>query len=223
MKKLILVVLLTLCLTGCALAQSDDALKFKKEYESLNNEKDSAGNYRKLSISKDNPFVYSTPSEIIDMIEDEDTFYIYFGSSYCPWCRSVIEKAAEVANQNKIEEIYYIDIWEGDHKEILRDTYKLNDEGKPELVFEGAKEYKTLLKYLDNVLADYTLTDDKGNAVSTGEKRIMAPNFIYIKDGEAVKLITGISEKQDSSKAKLTKKILKDEENIFNNFFKKTE
>ena len=32
----------------------------------------------------------------------------------------------------------------------------------------------------DSVLSDYTITDSEGNKVATGEKRIYAPNYIYV-------------------------------------------
>ena len=224
MKKIVSLILITLivfCLTGCKNNSNSDALKFKEEYELLNDKKNNNGvEYRTVNINKNNPFVYAQGEDIVKMIEEGKTFYVYFGSSYCPWCRSVIEKLIEVANEEKIEKIYYVNIWDGDHNEILRDIYRLNDEGIPELIYEGDESYSKLLKYFDNVLNDYTLTDEKGKSVAVGEKRIFAPNFIYVKDGKAIKLVEGISSKQNGSRDELTDEILTDEENIFLEFFK---
>lgn len=167
------------------------------------------------------PFGYLKGEEIVEKIENNETFYVYFGSPYCPWCRSVIEKSIEVAKKNNIDTIYYVDIWDGDHIEILRDTYQLNDSGEPELVSEVGKGYKDLLKYFDNVLSDYTLTDADGNKVSVGEKRIFAPNFIYIENGKAIKLTSAISKNQKDAREELSNKILEDEEKEFNEFFRK--
>lgn len=224
MKKIVSLILITLivfCLTGCKNNSNSDALKFKEEYELLNDKKNNNGvEYRTVNINKNNPFVYAQGEDIVKMIEEGKTFYVYFGSSYCPWCRSVIEKLIEVANEEKIEKIYYVNIWDGDHNEILRDIYRLNDEGIPELIYEGDESYSKLLKYFDNVLNDYTLTDEKGKSVAVGEKRLFAPNFIYVKDGKAIKLVEGISSNQKGSRDKLTDEILTDEENIFLEFFK---
>ena len=74
------------------------------------------------------------------------------------------------------------------------------------------------LSYLENVLEDYTYELD-GQKLSYGEKRIYAPNFIYISKGKAIRMTTGISEKQQDSREKLTKEILKDEEQKFDDFF----
>ena len=225
-KVLLLIICITLLsVTGCSFNNSKvstDSKKFKSEYESLNNTKNEASKeQRSLSISNANPIVYITPKNLIKKVDNKDTFYVYFGSAYCPWCRSVIEKFLEVAQKNKIDKIYYVDIWDGDHKEILRDTYVLDEDNKLVLSDKGATEYQTLLKYFDNVLDDYTLTDSDGNQVPVGEKRIFAPTFIYVKNGKAQKSETGISSKQKDSRAKLSSDILKDEENKFKKFFSK--
>ena len=109
--------ILTLCLTftcfGCIKKESD-AMKFKKEYESLNGtirEKDKQ-TIRTLSIDQDNPMVYSSCQDIIDRIENKETFIIYFGFSDCPWCRSSIETFIESAKENNITTVYYVDIKE---------------------------------------------------------------------------------------------------------------
>ena len=57
--------------------------------------------------------------------------------------------------------------------------------------------------------------------ISVGEKRIFAPNYIYVEKGTAKKLIAGTSDLQKNSRDELTKEILEDEEKIFQNFFNK--
>lgn len=205
--------------TGCG--GNSDSLKFKEEYESLNGTKTSYSdsNYRSINISKNNPFVYSSADDILDMINNKETFYVYFGSSYCPWCRSVIEEAINSADSNNIDKIYYVDIWDGFHNEILRDTYELDSEGIARKTKNGTGTYYKLLKKFDNVLKDYTLTNDSSEEVNVGEKRIFAPNFIYVENGKAKKAITGISDKQKNSDSKLSKDILNDENEAFDKFF----
>lgn len=225
-KKYLLVIFMSLILlftTSCSNKNdNEDAIKFKEEYESLNDTKNANDMlHRTVNIDENNPFVYATGQEIVEKIENKETFYVYFGSAYCPWCRSAIEKAIEVANKNKIEKIYYVNIWDGDHVEILRDTYVLNDKGKLEQTYSGGEGYQELLKYFDGVLEDYTLTDKDGKKVSVGEKRIFAPNYIYVENGEAKKLIEGTSDLQKDSRGELTEEILTDEEKIFEDFFTK--
>lgn len=206
-------------ITWCS--NNKDSLKFKEEYESLNGTKTSYSdsNYRSVNISKRNPFVYSTADDILDMINNKETFYVYFGSSYCPWCRSVVEEAINSSIDNKIDKIYYVDIWDGFHNEILRDTYEIDSEGNVRKTKNGTGTYYKLLKKFDNVLEDYTLTDDSSREVNVGEKRIFAPNFIYVENGKAKRSTTGISDKQSGSGDKLSKDILRDESKAFDKFF----
>ena len=124
----------------------------------------------------------------------------------------------EVAKENEVKEIYYIDIWDDEGTEILRDKYEIID-GKLTKTLEGTKEYYKLLDAFDSVLRDYTLTDSNDNIVEVGEKRIYAPNFFFIKDGKVVRMISGKSDKQTDSREELTEEMLADEEEQFNELF----
>jgi len=218
MKKKILVLCLSILLIcGCT---SKSAVEFKNEYEALNGKENANGKvHRVISINKNNPFEKITAQELVKKIENKETFYVYFGDELCPWCRSVIEKFIEVANKKNIDKVYYVKIWDKEGNEVLRSKYQLNDKNEIEEVVKGTQEYNKLLEYFDSLLSDYTLTDKDGNKVSTNEKRIFAPNFIYVKDGKSIKLVDGISEKQKDSREELTKEILEDEEKAFNDFF----
>lgn len=220
MKKVILTLLLFVSIfsiVGCATKESK---AFKEDYEKLNGQKNSSGKeHRNLNISEENPFIEVSAEEIVKKIDNKETFYVYFGSTLCPWCRSVIEKAIEVAKKNNIKTIYYVDIWDDKGNEILRDKYEIKD-NKAVKVKDGTESYTKLLQTFDSLLRDYNLTDENGNDVSTGEKRIYAPNYFYIKNGEAVRLTTGKSDKQTDARQELTEELLKDEENNFNEFFK---
>ena len=144
MKKKLLVVLTVLigltALTGCTLFKKEHrqaALDFKKEYEQIN-DKVARGDlkYRSLNINEDNPYVKVDPSEIVKKIENKETFYLYVGDHLCPWCRSGLEKAIEVAMKEGIKDIYYIDFWDDNHTEILRDLYTVELDKKNKPVFK---------------------------------------------------------------------------------------
>lgn len=215
--KLIVILLIGILLfTGCS---NKDALKFKEDYESINGKEIGENKYRDISIDKDNPFVEVDAEKILDMIEKDETFYVYFGDKKCPWCRSVIEKAIEVSKDYDVNKIYYVSIWDDDFNEILRDKYKINDKGKVEKVSDGTDTYNKLLKEFDSLLSDYTLTDNNKKEVKVGEKRIYAPNFIYVSNGKAIKMTDGISDKQKDSYQELSDEILADEEKLFKEFF----
>jgi len=217
-KKTIIIITITLLLL-VACTSNKSGVAFKKSYESLNGVVNSNGKeHRTVSIPKNNPFVEVTPEEIVTKIENKESFYVYFGSTLCPWCRSVIEKAIEVANDNGIEKVYYVDIWNSEGEEILRDKYILDDNNKPLKTIDGTESYHKLLTYLDSVLSDYTYTLND-QELSYGEKRIYAPNFIYIAKGKPIRMTTGISSKQEASRDELTEEILADEERQFDDFF----
>ncbi len=220
MKKYLIVLFLLVILLGVTGCKSNKyALEFKEEYESINGTTNNSGKvHRTIIIPKDNPFHKVEQKEIVKMIEEGKTFYLYVGDPLCPWCRSVLEKSIEVAKKKGVKEIYYIDIWDDNGNEILRDKYELKD-GSLEKTVEGTEEYKKLLKYFDSVLTKYTLTDSDGNKVDTGEKRIYAPNFFYVEKGKVIRLVEGISDKQKDSREELTKEMLDDEQKIFEDFF----
>ena len=155
------------------------------------------------------------------VVPNKESFYVYFGSELCPWCRSVIEKAIEVSNENGIDKIYSIDIWDDEGKEILRDKYTLNDNGEAVLSEDGTEEYFKLLEYLNDVLPDYTYAANKngGDKLDVTEKRIYIPLFVYFAKGKPVRSTSGISELQIKSRDELTKEILSDEEKMFDDFF----
>lgn len=225
-KKTILILLLAMAvisLTACTnqKGQKTDAEKFKEEYESFNDKENDYFKYRNLSIDEENPFIYTTAEELVKKIENKETFFVYFGDPECPWCRSVIEEAIKSANENNVKKIYYVRVWDGFHNEILRDVYELED-GKPVLKSKGTDAYYKLLNYFDELLDDYTLTDDNENTIETGEKRIFAPNFISVKNGKAEKIIQGISQKQEDFNSELTDEVIKDEKEIFENFYGKS-
>lgn len=218
MKKIIIisfVFLTTLILaTGCSIKKEKEVYnEFKEEYEKLNDDE-----HRNIKINTNNPYIKITLAELVEKIENKETFYVYFGDSMCPWCRSVIEKSIEVANKNEISEIYYIDTWDEDGNEIFRDKSKIVD-GKLETINQGSDDYFKILEYFKDFVDNYTLEDEEGNHFLLAKGRIFLPSFFYIKKGEVRKKVTGLSEKQKKSDSKLTEDILKDEEETFDTFF----
>ena len=67
-----------------------------------------------------------------------------------------------------------------------------------------------------NVLSDYNLKNEDGEEISTGEKRIYAPNVVAVVNGKAEKMTEGISEKLVDPYSKLTEEMLDESYNSFN-------
>lgn len=207
--KLIIVLVVTIAILVGALLifnnQNSDAVKFKKEYESLNDTKREKDGQiiRSITIPKNNPMVYKEAEEIVDMINNKESFVVYFGFNDCPWCRSVIPTLIEVSKDEGLDKIYYVDVKD------IRDEMMVNEEGKAVTSKKGSEGYYKLLKALDGVLDDYNLRKDE-TSVSTNEKRIYAPNVVAVVNGKPEKLESGISEKQSNAYMKLTEEMKKE-------------
>lgn len=235
MKKkiiLMLTIIMSVCfITGCDSKKEEkkeetkarqSALDFKKEYEDING-KTAKGDmkYRSLDIKDNNPYVKVTPKEIVEKINNKETFYLYVGDPLCPWCRSGLEKMIEVANAEGIKDIYYIDFWDDDHKEILRDLYEVqtvDGETKAVKTQSATDEYKQILKAVESFAQDYTLTKD-GKEYDTGKKRIMGGDHFYFEKGVAKKYVSLRSDKLKNAFDELTEEVLKDQEKKFTEFF----
>lgn len=158
---------------------SEDALKFKEEYESLNGtirESDGA-KYNDIKIEKNNPIVYITTKEALEIL-DENQAIIYVGANWCPWCRNAIPVLFDIAESYKVDKIYYLNL------DNEKSSYEVQD-GEVVKTKDGSADYYKLLEKLSDRLEDYTLSKD-GKNYETGEKRIYIPHVIGVKNGKVV-------------------------------------
>lgn len=153
--------------------ENEDAIKFKEEYEKLNNEKVGEFTYSKIDIKEDNPFVYADAKDVVNTLKN-GTGLIYIGFSSCPWCRN----AVNVLQHVNMDKIMYLDIKD------LRDTYEVVD-GNLKKTKEGTKEYYELLDILKDILPDYEIEKD-GVTYNANERRIYVPLVIGVKKGKIV-------------------------------------
>lgn len=208
-KKLIIAIVIIMAI-GIIIGKTADymnrdSVKFKKEYESINGEKSESGKtIRSLSISKDNPIKYATAEEIVEKMDNEETFAVYFGFAKCPWCRSVLPTLLEVSEELEIDTIYYVDVLE------IRDQLELNKENDIVIKQKGTDGYYNLLRKFDDKLEKYILKTEEGEEVDTLERRIYAPNIASVVGGKVHDLTTGISDKQEDAYMKLTDEMKKD-------------
>ena len=210
MKKKYFLLILMICVffTGCA--KKTDTDRFINEYESLNGKINEKGiEYRELDLDDDVNIVYKSEDDIVNAIENEETFIVYFGFASCPWCRSVVPTFLEVAEDKDLHQIYYVDI------KTIRDTLKIGNDGEIETVNEGTEGYYRLLELFDNVLNNYVVNDNKNIEVDVKEKRIYAPSMISVVNGDTKMMVSGISDYQVDPNEKLTKKIVEDMEDKF--------
>ena len=161
---------------------NNDSIRFKNEYESLNNKENEFGKkYKNVKIDKNNPIKYIDYDKLYDVLDSDGI--IYLGYSKCQECRIAVEVLLDAALNNHVNTIYYLDI------ENERDSYTVEN-NKPVLAkdsngneIKGTENYFKLLDRLDEYLTDYVLmVEDKKYEI--GEKRIFTPTIIFVKNGK---------------------------------------
>jgi len=172
-----------------------DEIKFKKEYEDLNGkEKENGnGNYSILEISKNNKMKYSSEKEILELLEN-GTGVIYFGFPECPWCRNLVTELISVAQNENLEQIYYLNALS------IRDIKKLDDDGNVITEKEGTKNYYKIVSILEEHLGVYEGLNDESI------KRLYFPTVVFIKDGKIINVHIGTVDSHEDGNKKLTKK-----------------
>ena len=119
---------------SCEISEQE---KFSKEYQ---------------TVDLDNIFVYKTSSEIINILK-HGSGIIYLGFPECPWCKAYVPMLNDIAKDNKIEKIYYLNIL-NDRKnntkeyleivDILKNYLKYDDETSLDtLGYDDPKDYWT--------------------------------------------------------------------------------
>lgn len=208
--SILLIGIMIITFTGCSVDKVSSE-RFKEEYESVNGEETESGKkYREVTIDEDNPMIYSTAEEIVEMIKNKESFVVYFGFKTCPWCRSMIEQLIRSAKDNEQRKIYYVDVLE------IRDQYELDENNVPVKIEDGGKSYGELIELLADVLSDYTLTTEEGEEVAVGEKRIYAPNVVAVYKGTPKQKIEGTPSTLEDPYSELTDEMIEESYNSFN-------
>lgn len=161
---------------------TNDSLKFKEEYESLNG-KDTGYNqtHQTLDIKSYNPMLYSNYNEIFEILE-KGTGIIYFGFPECPWCRNLVPVLVSSALESKVDKIYYLNI------KADRNTLTLTKKGKIKTEKQGNENYLKLVDILKDYLPAYDGLNDETI------KRIYLPTVVFVKDGKVI----GVQESLES-------------------------
>ncbi len=199
--------------------QESDALKFKREYEMLNDtirESDGA-KYNNVVIAENNPIQYISATEAVQKLKSESGIF-YFGANWCPWCRNAIEVLFEAAKEENLDTIYYVDM------DTVRNIWEIKEKQLVKTKVEG-DGYYDLLNALDSVLkGNYILTDADGTKYDTNEKRIGMPLIISVRDGDILESHTGtvkLNENQ-TKYSKLEKNQIVELKNVYQSMIQKT-
>ena len=188
-----------------------DAETFKQEYESYNKATyDNDKKVFKVSIDEDNPMVYKTGKEILDVIKKE-TAIIFFGFATDPNSRNVIETFLKVAKEEGIEKVYYVDI------EDMRDEYEFDGTLIPKQIKKGSDSYYELLDFFGDKLERYYVPDENGNMYSTSVKRLEAATVITIDKKKIKDMHVGTVDNHFD----VYKKLSKEEKETLTDIYKK--
>lgn len=194
-----------------------DAIKFKNEYESLNDtiRQSDGAKYNSVSISDSNPMKFVDAKGAIEVLDMKNAI-LYVGAGWCPWCRNAVPVLIDVAKNRQIDTIYYLNL---DDEKSIWDVV----DGKAVRTKDGSKAYYELLEKLKDELTDYTLTGEKNKKLQTGEKRIYMPMVIAINDGKVVEKHVGTVEltKDQNKYSSLTEEQTKELYGIYNELFNK--
>ncbi len=221
---LVIVVVFAICwVLFCGKTKyKQSALDFKSEYEKVNGKvMINDIKYRTLDINKNNPYVKVSIDEIANKIKNKETFYLYVGDHLCPWCRSGLEKMIEVANKENIDTIYYVDFWDDEHNEILRDLYDVEVNGKKVKIVktkEATEGYKVLYEAVKDFIQDYTITKD-GKEYNVGVKKVYGGDHFYFNKGKCERYTSLRVPSLEKATDELTKEVLDEQEKLFTDFF----
>ena len=182
---------------------TEDEIRFKEEYEALNDKEDSRGRkYLEVSIDEDNGIVYASFDELYELLT-KGTGVVYFGYPECPWCRTAVPMLIQAASNTGLEEIYYF------NAKDIRDVKSLDEDGNIVTEKEGTDEYYKLLEVLGDHFWAYEGLNDESI------KRLYFPTVVFILEGEVVGIHIDTIESQKDARVPLTEEQKSELVNIY--------
>ena len=159
-----------------------DAEKFKQDFEQYNGltYEDTNESVIDVSIPSDNPFIYKTGKEIVEILNNEDA-YVLFGYSSCPLTRAAIETLIAAAEEENIATIYYVDIRD------IRDEFVPGESIIPEQTKEGSEAYYEIVNFFGSRLDEYYVSSEDGFYLyDTGVRRVLSPTLAAVSGGKVI-------------------------------------
>ena len=181
-----------------------DEIKFKDEYETLNGTDYKDSILKTITIENDNNIKYLTDNEIIDALTNGNKI-IYLGWPECNWCRTMLPTLINTIKKNDIDTLYYLNFKE------LRNAYENSSD------INKVKIYEKLLEIVGDDITNVFSEDSS----RSGEKKIIAPTVIFIKDGKYIGLHEKTVDSQLKSSDELSKDEIKELENSYQNYIDK--
>lgn len=168
---------------------TDDEIKFKDEYEKLNGT-ELSDNYilKAINIDSDNNVKYVSDDELLNVLTN-GTNVIYFGWPDCNWCRTMLPILISTLKENNVDTLYYYNF------KSLRTAYEENNDEKK------VKLYEDIINIIGNDIETVFDEDSK----RSGEKKMLAPTVVFIKNGNYIGLHFKTVDSQTDANSKLTK------------------
>lgn len=163
---------------------TNEEIKFKEEYESLNGKynENSKKYYSNINIIENSNVEYKTVEEVIEILE-KGTGVIYFGFPECPWCRNLLPVLIDTLSNYGVPFYYYNGL-------DIRDKKHLDEEGNIVVDKEGTAEYYKIVQLLSKHLGSYDGLNDESI------KRLYFPTVVFVKDGNIISVHIGTVESQ---------------------------
>ena len=168
-----------------------DEEKFKEEYEKLNGQTNANEEILlDVGIEEDNNIQYVSLKEAVDLIKNKDGV-LFFAYPTNQKSRIAAPILINAMTNTDLDKIYYVNVRPNDDEASdIRDTYSINKK-KVQKTKDADASYYELLKLLDKYLPKYTLTNNSGDVINTGEKRLSVPTVISFNKGNIGKYVEG--------------------------------
>lgn len=121
--------------------------------------------YKLYDVDKNHVFEKISAKSAVNLIKNE-TGIIYLGYPDCPWCQDLVPLVNEIAKENLVEKVYYID----DFYYMRPDK---NDKPKKQ------NEYNELVKLLGSEIVELKSSENEYDI-------IRVPVVLFIKNGKIV-------------------------------------
>ena len=185
-KKLIVLLIVVVLLIGGFITYyyftNKDALAFKKDFETHNNESfKSEGKtykYKEVKVEMKNPVIYIKDEDILKELQNGSKM-ILFGSAENNDTREIVPTLFKAAKDNGVEEIYYY------HIKDLEKKYEKGDKS-------AEKVYESIVKMLDK-----NLTEKFVDGKEKDKKKITVPTVIVVNKGKIVSYKSGKQEQME--------------------------
>lgn len=127
MKKVLLLlsVFTLIFVTGCEDTAKEDVKENKDTSdveEPVSFETYIEDNY---DVDSDNVYVYATTDEFNDLIDNEETFFVFVGLHTWPACQAALPYGNEIAKEVELDEIIYFNARQDDASQVL-DKYEVS-------------------------------------------------------------------------------------------------